>query len=135
MYISKEYLVQKWKVLLGNIIYVFLFRSINVSCFYVPTFIFKIKFWIYKVHVGNTYFFLRMINFHHWKNKDKYLTIKQQSRVRIPQSKLAAKAGSTSKQPKLAAQVSSQSWQHKLAALAGLLCVNKICKFIILPYK
>jgi hypothetical protein len=35
-------------------------------------------------------------------------------------NKLAAKAGSTSKQPKLAAQVSSQSWQHKLAALAGL---------------
>jgi hypothetical protein len=33
---------------------------------------------------------------------------------------LAAKAGSTSKQPKMAAQVSSQSWQHKLAALAGL---------------
>jgi hypothetical protein len=33
---------------------------------------------------------------------------------------LAAKAGSTSKQPKQAAQVSSQSRQHKLAALAGL---------------
>jgi hypothetical protein len=35
-------------------------------------------------------------------------------------NKLAAKAGSTSKQPKLAAQVGSQSWQHKSAALAGL---------------
>jgi hypothetical protein len=57
IYISKEYLIQKWKVLLGNIIYVFLFRNINVSCFYVSTFIFKIKFWIYKVHVGNIYFF------------------------------------------------------------------------------
>jgi hypothetical protein len=56
----------------------------NVSCFYVPAFIFKIKFWIYKVHVGNMYFFLRIIHFQHWKDKDNYLTIKQQSRVRIP---------------------------------------------------
>jgi hypothetical protein len=52
--------------------------------YYVPTFIFKIKFWIYKVHVGNIYFFLRIIHFQHRKNKDKYLTIQQQSRVRIP---------------------------------------------------
>ncbi len=53
--------------------------------FYVSTFIVKNKFWIYKVHVGNIYFFLRIIHFQHWKHKDKYLTIKQQSRVRIPQ--------------------------------------------------
>ena len=63
----------KMEMLLGNIIYVFLFRSMNVSCFYVPTFIFKTKFWIYKVHVGNIYFFLRIIHFQHWKNKDSTL--------------------------------------------------------------
>ncbi len=37
------------------------------------------KFWIYKVHVGNIYLFLRIMHFQHWKNKDKHLTIKQQS--------------------------------------------------------
>ncbi len=92
--------------------------------FYFLTFIFKVKFWIYKVHVGNVYFFLKIIHFQHWKNKDKYLTIQQQSWVRIPQQlafpswqhKLASL---TSQQPKLAAQVSSQSWQHKFAAKAG----------------
>ncbi len=73
MYISKDYLIQKWKVLLGYIINVFLFRIMNVSCFYFPSFIFKIKFWIYEVHVGNIYFFLRIIHFQHRKNKDKYV--------------------------------------------------------------
>ncbi len=56
-------------MLLGNIIYVFLFRIMNVSCFYFPNFIYKIKFWIYKVPVGNIYFFLRIIHFQQWKKR------------------------------------------------------------------
>jgi hypothetical protein len=31
-------------------------RIINVSCFYFPNFIFKIQFWICKVHVVHLYF-------------------------------------------------------------------------------
>jgi hypothetical protein len=64
-------------------------RIVNVSCFYFPNFIFKIQFWIYKVHVGNIYFCIRIIHFQHWKNEDKHLTTKQQSQVRIPR-KLAS---------------------------------------------
>ncbi len=61
------------------------FRIMNFSSFYFPNFIFKIQFWICKVHFGNIYFFLRNMKFQHWKNKDKQLTKIQRSRVRIQQ--------------------------------------------------
>ncbi len=50
-------------------------------CFYFPNFNFNIQFLDNRVHFGNIYFFPRIMHFQHWKNKDKHLTIKQQSGI------------------------------------------------------
>jgi hypothetical protein len=58
IYVSKDYLLQKWKCCLEISFMYYFFRMMNVSCFYFPNLNFEIQFWIYKVYVGNIHIFL-----------------------------------------------------------------------------